>query len=222
MGIPKPHFESNRVIGNRRVFGGAAALAILFGTCLAVSPWGINTSEAGEGSSKAVSKEAEKEESVLSFKMKTIDGKTKDLAEYKGEVLLIVNTASKCGFTPQYQGMQELYEKYQKKGFRILAFPANNFMSQEPGDDSEIKEFCESKFGITFDMFSKIDVTGADIHPLYKFLTEESEHKGKISWNFNKFLVGRDGRVAARYNSFTKPQASNLVKALESLLEEKS
>lgn len=222
MELSKPHFESKRVLGNRRVFGSAAALAILFGAYLAVSPWGVKLSEAGEGSSKTVSKEAKKEEGVLSFKMKTIDGDEKDLSDFKGEVLLIVNTASKCGFTYQYQGMQELYEKYRKKGFRVLAFPANNFMKQEPGGDSEIKEFCQTNFGITFDIFSKIDVKGKDIHPLYKYLTEESEHKGKISWNFNKFLVGRDGKIAARYGSTTKPQAKDLVKALEALLAEKS
>lgn len=222
MGLSKPQSETNRGLSIRRVFGGTAVCAILFGVYLAVSPWGVKSSEAGEVSRKAISKEAKKESGVLSFKMKTIDGNEKDLSDFKGEVLLIVNTASKCGFTYQYQGMQELYDKYQKKGFRVLAFPANNFMSQEPGGDSEIKEFCETNFGITFDIFSKIDVKGKDIHPLYKYLTEESEHKGKISWNFNKFLVGRDGKIAARYGSKTKPQAADLVKTLEALLREKS
>lgn len=222
MGLPKPKLETNRGLSIKRVFGGAAVCAIFFGACLAVSPWGVKSSEASETSRKTVSKEAKKEGGVLSFKMKTIDGDEKDLSDFKGEVLLIVNTASKCGFTYQYQGMQELYKKYRKKGFRVLAFPANNFMKQEPGGDSEIKEFCETNYGITFDIFSKIDVKGKNIHPLYKYLTEESEHKGKISWNFNKFLVGRDGKIAARYGSTTKPQAKNLVKALEALLAEKS
>ena len=170
---------------------------------------------------KAGSEEKNKEAGVLSFTVKTIDGKSKKVSDYKGRVLLIVNTASKCGFTPQYKGMQELYETYKDKGFQILAFPANNFMAQEPGSDEEIRTFCQTNFGVTFDLFSKISVKGKEIHPLYKYLTEESEHKGKISWNFNKFLIDKKGRVVARFNSYTKPKAPALVKKLETLLEEK-
>jgi glutathione peroxidase len=127
------------------------------------------------------------------FTMKTIDGKEKPLADYRGKVLLVVNVASKCGHTPQYKGLEALYEKYGKKGFMILGFPANNFLWQEPGTDSEIQQFCTLKYNVTFDMFSKISVKGDDQHPLYQYLTKESPFPGKVKWNFQKYLIDREG-----------------------------
>lgn len=153
-----------------------------------------------------------------SFNVTTIDGKETSMAAYKGKTLLVVNVASRCGFTPQYKGLETLYEKYKAHGFEILGFPANNFMFQEPGSNEEIKKFCSLKYNVTFPMFSKIDVTGEDAHPLYRYLTEESEFKGKISWNFNKFLVSSEGKVVARFGSKTEPLSKEVIEALEKVL----
>ena len=155
---------------------------------------------------------------VYSFSAKTIDGKEAPLSVYKGKTLLIVNTASKCGFTPQYKGLEALYEKYKAKGLEVLGFPANNFMGQEPGTDEEIKSFCELKYKVTFPMFSKISVKGKDMDPLYQYLTTESGFDGGISWNFNKFLVDQDGHVVARYGSKTEPLSSELTTKVEEVL----
>ena len=155
---------------------------------------------------------------IYDFTVETVDGAKKSLSEYKGKTLLIVNTASRCGFTPQYKGMEELYEKYKERGFEILAFPANNFMNQEPGTNEEIKNFCTLKYRTTFPIFSKISVKGKDIHPLYKFLTEESGQNGAISWNFNKFLIDPAGNVAARYGSREDPLSPKITSDLERLL----
>ncbi len=159
------------------------------------------------------------ETSVHSFTMKTIDGQDKNLADYKGKTLLIVNVASRCGFTPQYKGLEEIYQKYKGRGFEVLGFPANNFMGQEPGTDAEIKEFCSLKFHVTFPMFAKISVKGKDIDPLYKYLTTEADHNGDIQWNFNKFLVGPDGKVVERYGSSTDPKSEKIIQELEKLLK---
>ena len=135
---------------------------------------------------------------------------------------MIVNVASRCGFTPQYEGLQRIYEKYQGKGFVILGFPANNFMGQEPGTDEEIKTFCSMKYNVTFPLFSKISVKGSDIHPLYKFLTDKStdpDFAGDISWNFNKFLIDKNGKVAARFASPDKPESDKVIQAIESALK---
>jgi len=158
------------------------------------------------------------ESTVHDFSVKTIDGGEKPLADYKGKALLIVNTASRCGFTGQYKGLQELYEKYRDRGFEALAFPANNFMNQEPGSEKDIKEFCSLKFHTTFPLFAKISVKGKDQHPLYRYLTSQPEFEGDISWNFNKFLVGPDGRVAARFGSRTDPLSVELRSRLQSIL----
>ncbi|MBI1318665.1 MAG: redoxin domain-containing protein [Candidatus Hydrogenedens sp.] len=158
----------------------------------------------------------------LDFTMKTIDGTEKPLADYKGNVVMIVNTASKCGLTPQYEALEALHEKYADKGLRILGFPANNFMGQEPGTNDEIKFFCQSKYDVKFDMFSKISVKGDDIDPLYAWLTGEDTNKGfdgDINWNFEKFIIGRDGKVAARFSPKTKPDAPEVIEAIESALE---
>jgi glutathione peroxidase len=156
---------------------------------------------------------------VYDFSATTIDGKARKLSDYQGKVLLVVNTASKCGFTPQYKGLEELYKKYRKRGLVVLGFPSNQFGVQEPGADDEIAEFCEMNFGVTFPLFSKIDVNGADAHPLYKYMT--AAKKGllgseSIKWNFTKFLVGRDGKVVERYAPTTTP--ADLEKDIEAAL----
>lgn len=155
---------------------------------------------------------------IYEFLVKTIDGKDKPLSDYKGKVLLIVNTASLCGFTPQYEGLEALHERYKDKGLRVLGFPANEFGAQEPGSDGEIKEFCRAKFSVAFDLFSKIVVKGPGIHPLYAFLTTESGHNGEIPWNFTKFLVGKDGRVAGRFGPQVDPLSARLTGGIEALL----
>jgi glutathione peroxidase len=146
---------------------------------------------------------------IYDFKVTTIDGKETTLTPYKGKVMLIVNVASKCGFTPQYEGLEALYEKYKDKGLVVLGFPCNQFGSQEPGTEKEIQNFCRVNFGVTFPMFSKINVNGDNTHPLYVYL--KSEQPGilgteMIKWNFTKFLVDRNGKVLKRYGSSTKPK----------------
>jgi glutathione peroxidase len=145
---------------------------------------------------------------IYDFSAQTLTGKPRKLSDYKGKVLLVVNTASKCGFTPQYAGLEELYKKYKSRGLVVLGFPSNQFGEQEPGPDSEIAEFCEMNYGVSFPMFSKVDVNGDAAHPLFKDLT--SSKKGMlgsqaIKWNFTKFLVGRDGTVLERYAPTTAP-----------------
>jgi len=168
---------------------------------------------------QAVAEDAAK--SIYDFTMSDIDGQEVELAQYKGKVVLIVNVASRCGFTPQYAGLEKLYKKYGDQGFVILGFPANNFMRQEPGTNEEIKSFCSLNYGVTFPMFSKISVKGSDIHPLYAYLTgreTNAEFAGGITWNFNKFLVGRDGKIINRFGSRTAPQDDKVVSAIEKAL----
>ena len=160
--------------------------------------------------------------SIYDFKAKDIDGADRSLSEFAGKVLLIVNVASKCGFTPQYKGLEALYERYRDRGFEILGFPANNFLWQEPGTDADIKSFCGLRYGVTFPMFSKISVKGKDIHPLYAFLTGEETDPGfagKITWNFNKFLVDRAGKVVQRYDSKDEPMGDRIPPAVEESLD---
>jgi glutathione peroxidase len=157
--------------------------------------------------------------SIYDFVMKTIDGKEKSLADYKGKVLLVVNVASFCGYTPQYEDLEEVYRKYRDRGFRILAFPANNFGEQEPRSDEEIKTFCSTKYDVTFDLFSKISVRGDDQHPLYKYITKESPFPGDVKWNFQKYLVDANGTIVAMYPSKTKPTDGIVVERIESLLK---
>jgi glutathione peroxidase len=159
---------------------------------------------------------------LYGFTVKTIDGKQRSLADYKGKVLLIVNTASECGFTPQYKGLEEVYRKYKDKGFVILGFPSNDFGKQEPGSDEQIKQFCESKYNVTFDMFSKIDVKGENQAPLYKYLTKDCDVAHEITWNFNKFLVDRDGKVVYYFPSNVKPTDSELTSKIEALIAPKN
>jgi len=151
--------------------------------------------------------------SIFDFTMKNIDGNDISLSDFKGKVILIVNVASKCGFTKQYKGLQKIYLEYKDKGFVILGFPANNFLRQEPGSDKEIKEFCSLNYGVTFPMFSKISVRGKKIHPLYRFLTGRKTNpgfSGKIRWNFEKFIIGKNGKTVARFRSRTKPKSPKI------------
>lgn len=159
--------------------------------------------------------------SIYDFVVKDIDGNDVKLEQFKGKVMLIVNVASKCGFTPQYEGLQKLYMQYKDKGLVVLGFPANNFLNQEPGSNAEIKQFCSLNYNVTFPMFSKISVKGKDIAPLYKYLTSKEtnpEFAGDISWNFNKFLVDRSGKIVARFGSRTRPESDELVQAIERAL----
>jgi glutathione peroxidase len=161
----------------------------------------------------------DKKMSALSYTMKDIDGKEVNLAEkYAGKVVLLVNVASKCGYTKQYAELEALHQKYGEKGLRVVGVPANNFGGQEPGTDSEIKEFCTTKYGVTFDMLSKVSVKGSDICPLYKNLTANAKPAGDVSWNFEKFLIGKDGSIIGRYKSAVKPDAPELIKAIEAEL----
>ena len=158
---------------------------------------------------------------IHDIEVQTIDGKNIKLDEYKGKTLLIVNTASKCGFTGQYDGLQKLYETYKDDGLVVLGFPSNDFMKQEPGSNEEIQSFCRLNYGVTFPMFAKVSVKGKGQHPLYAFLTSKQtnpEHSGKISWNFNKFLVSPEGQVIDRFGSRTKPDDKKLVSAVKAAL----
>jgi glutathione peroxidase len=151
--------------------------------------------------------------------LKDIDGKPTSLKAYEGKVLLIVNVASKCGYTPQYGGLEALQEKYQAKGFSVLGFPCNQFGRQEPGTAEEIKQFCSSTYQVTFPLFEKIEVNGPNRHPLYAILAgKEAAFPGDIRWNFTKFLVGRDGKVLKRFESKVKPDSPEMVQAIESAL----
>jgi glutathione peroxidase len=147
---------------------------------------------------------------VHDFSARTIDGADKPLSEYKGQVLLVVNVASECGFTPQYEGLEQLHRKYKARGFAVLGFPCNQFGAQEPGSEAQIQQFCETRFGVSFPMFAKVEVNGPGTHPLYAHL--KSSEPGllgteAIKWNFTKFLVGKDGAVLKRYAPQTKPEA---------------
>lgn len=154
--------------------------------------------------------------SVHDFTVKTIKGEEKSLKDYSGKAMLIVNTASKCGLTPQYEQLQKLHEKYADQGLAILGFPCNQFLRQEPGSEEDIQQFCSMNYGVTFDMFSKIDVNGKERHPLYEHLAGDSaKFPGKISWNFEKFLVNKDGEVVARFDPKTTPDAPEVVQAIE-------
>lgn len=148
------------------------------------------------------------------------DGTERPLSHYRGKVLLIVNTASECGFTPQYAGLEALHQKYAGRGLAVLAFPSNDFGAQEPGTDAQIRQFCSTRFRVTFDLFAKSHVKGAAITPLFKFLTEATPPAGPVTWNFNKFLVDRGGRPTARFDSRVDPLAPELAAQVEALLGE--
>lgn len=155
---------------------------------------------------------------VSDITVKTIDGKEKQLNEYAGKVLLIVNVASYCGYTPQYSGLEALNQKYRDAGLRILGFPCNDFGAQEPGTNSEIAQFCETSYGVTFDLFDKVHAKGSEQHPLYAKLTQAVEPTGDVAWNFEKFLINQQGEVVARFKSGVKPDSPELISAIEQAL----
>lgn len=156
--------------------------------------------------------------SVHEFTLDSMDGKATPLASYKGKVLLLVNVASKCGYTPQYSGLQSLYEKYKDKGLVVVGIPANNFGGQEPGSNEEIKQFCSRTYNVTFPMMKKVSVKGSDMTPLYGYLT--SNTGGDVKWNFTKFLVGKDGRILARFESKVTPDSGEVTSAVEKALSQ--
>jgi glutathione peroxidase len=158
------------------------------------------------------------EKTVFDFTLNSIDGQPTPLSSYKGKVVLLVNVASRCGFTPQYAGLESLYEKYKDRGFVIVGIPANNFGAQEPGTNQEIKTFCSAKYHVSFPMMAKVSVKGDDITPLYAFLTDKNANPstgGEIGWNFTKFLVGPDGKVIARFDSKVEPESPEVTSAVE-------
>lgn len=162
-------------------------------------------------------------DSIYNFQIKTLIGDPVALKKYKGSVLLIVNTASHCGYTPQYEGLQVLYQKYKKSGFEILAFPSNDFGAQEPGTSKEIKNFCETKYKVSFPLFEKNSVSGTSIQPLFDWLIRHEPEAGKnaseVKWNFEKFLISRDGKVLARFRSSVKPEDESVTRAIETALK---
>jgi glutathione peroxidase len=162
--------------------------------------------------------------SVYDFTLKAIDGKPVPLSSFKGQVMLMVNVASQCGYTPQYEGLEKLYETYKNQGFVITGFPANNFGGQEPGTDAEIQTFCKSKYSVTFPMFSKISVKGSDQAPLYQFLTAKSTNPkagGEIQWNFTKFLIDRNGNIVQRFEPAVEPLSKELTSAVQATVAKK-
>jgi len=161
------------------------------------------------------------DKSIYDFTLNSIDGQPAPLASYKGKVVLLVNVASRCGFTPQYTALEAVYEKYKDRGFVILGIPANNFGSQEPGTNQEIKTFCQSKYSVTFPMMAKVSVKGEDTTPLYQFLTDKTTNPqtgGEIKWNFTKFLIGPDGHVLARFEPAVTPDSPEVTAAIEKAL----
>ncbi|MGE0642644.1 MAG: glutathione peroxidase [Nitrospira sp.] len=189
---------------------------ILFGMGVVSGDRGVVL--AGEKLSSSPVSGKESTAPLYKFRLPDIDGHPVDLKSFKGKVLLIVNTASMCGNTPQYAGLQEMYERYQERGFEVLAFPANDFGKQEPGTNEEIKGFCYTKYSVSFPLFSKISVTGNGQHPLYRYLTEQSPFPGRVTWNFQKYLVDRSGQVIAKYdpgmNPLSRPIIADVEKAL--------
>ena len=158
-------------------------------------------------------------DSIHDFKLKNIEAKDVELSEYKGKVLLVVNVASKCGATPQYEQLQALQDKYKEKGLVVVGIPCNQFGGQEPGTEKDIQKFCTDKYKVTFPMMSKVDVNGEKQAPLYKFLKANAESKDDVKWNFEKFVISKDGTVAGRFSTKTKPDAVEVVSVIESELK---
>jgi len=161
---------------------------------------------------------------ALNFTMNSLDGQPVNLSKYQGDVVLMVNVASQCGYTPQYDGLQELHRRYGARGLRILGFPANDFGAQEPGSNAQIAEFCQKNYGVQFDMFSKIVVLGSGKAPLYQYLTSaraNPKFAGEVEWNFEKFLIGRDGQVIGRFKSPVEPLSQEMLAAIESALSKR-
>lgn len=170
-----------------------------------------------ENRSKILKSEKENtvNKNIYDISVINMDGDTVSLSAYKGKVLLIVNVASKCGYTPQYEGLETIYEKYKDKGFEILAFPCNDFGGQEPGTNDEIRTFCESKYNVTFPLFDKVEVLGDNKSPLYERLINNSEPTGDIGWNFEKFVINKDGDITARFSSKIKPESEEITGVIE-------
>lgn len=159
--------------------------------------------------------------SILDIPVKTIDGQATSLKQYEGDVLLVVNVASQCGLTPQYEGLQEVFKKYQDKGLKVLGFPCNDFGAQEPGSNAEIKVFCTTKYDVSFPMYDKVHVKGEDQHPLYAALTgKSSPFPGDIEWNFGKFLIDRKGKIVQRFSPRTEPKSTEVINAIEAALQQ--
>ena len=194
-------------------------LSLLFAVILALAVIAIYAFDSG---STTVTIQAIPNQTVYDFDALNIDGKNVNLGKYKNKVIMFVNTASECGYTPQYKGLQAIYDKYKDKGFVILGFPANNFGGQEPGSNKEIKEFCTLRYKVSFPMFAKISVKGEDQHPLYKFLTDKELHPdtgGDVTWNFNKFLTNSKGEVVKRFSSKNEPESDEVTTAIETELK---
>ena len=181
---------------------------------------GCQSARSVEPAAKAAEKNSASPMKIYDYQLETLDGQPVDMSKYKGKVLLIVNTASKCGYTKQYAGLQALSEKYKAQGLEVLGFPANNFGGQEPGSAEEIGEFCKKNYGVTFDLFAKSSVKGDDKSPLFSYLTEKAnpDKTGEIAWNFEKFLIARDGQLVDRYKSAVTPDSDELTGSIESQL----
>ncbi|HMS65105.1 MAG TPA: glutathione peroxidase [Ignavibacteria bacterium] len=179
-----------------------------------------STSQNLNSKTEKINQEGKKElnKNIYDLNVKTMDGQEKSLSDYKGKVLLIVNVASKCGYTKQYEGLEEIYLKYKDRGFEILAFPSNDFGGQEPGTNEEIMTFCKTQYNVTFPLFDKISVLGDDKNSLYERLTVNSDPSGDVDWNFEKFIIDKYGNIAGRYKSKVKPESEEITKSLESLL----
>jgi len=194
-----------------------------FGLCLLLSSFAIaNCAMLSVKAPLAMAEDSSAK--ALSFKMESLDGKPVELKKYAGKVVLIVNVASQCGLTGQYQGLQKIFEQYKDKGLVVLGFPCNQFGKQEPGTSQEISEFCKKNYGVTFDMFQKVDVNGDQACELYRHLTSldaQPKGKGKISWNFEKFLINRKGEVVARFTPQTEPEDKQILAAIEKELAAK-
>lgn len=200
----------------------ASGRNLLLALCVACMCVGMTAAQDQAQQDAAGQEESAEVPAALDFSMKTLQGETKKLAEYKGKVVLVVNTASKCGLTPQYAGLQGLYDQYKDKGLVVLGFPCNQFGGQEPGTSLEISAFCTENYGVTFPMFAKIDVNGDNACDLYKHLTAletKPAGSGKISWNFEKFLLDREGNVVSRFSPRTKPESEEFVSAIEKQLD---
>ena len=201
-------------------------VAIIGGSVLLMKlrqPTSADTAEAAETRGSAVmTTNNTKVGSIYDIPVRDIKGESLKLDRYKGKVLLIVNVASQCGYTPQYAGLQKLYDTYQAKGFVVLGFPANNFGGQEPGTEAQIVEFCSMKYNVKFPMFAKLSADGSDIHQLYQYLTSKETNpkfSGRITWNFNKFLIDRSGQPIARFDSSDRPESAKVIEAIENALK---
>lgn len=190
-------------------------LAALFAMAVGVAAFSLAHSFAADPATAPAKPDA------LNFTVKDIDGKDVELTTYKGKVLLVLNVASKCGNTPQYEGLQKVYTKYKDKGLVVMGFPANNFGGQEPGSELQIKEFCTSTYHVDFPLFAKVSVKGNDIAPLFKYLTAQESKplsKGDVAWNFEKFLISREGKLVGRFGNKMQPEDATITKAIETEL----